>query len=292
MAVGEYRIASVIYTLAERWDGKTWTVEPTPNPAGMNLWDLSGVSCTSATACMAVGTYINASADSVTLAERWNGTTWTVEPTPNPVPTFPGNNGLESVSCTSATACTAVGEFNVPSTNVTVYSTMAERWNGTTWTIQTTPTPTGATSPNLEGVSCTSATACTAVGTSNSEGPTTGASFTVAEKWNGTTWTVEPTPSPNGVKSSILYNVSCTSATACTAVGGGGNGPTSHKQNSRSVAEKWNGTTWTVEPTPSPNGVKSSSLYNVSCTSATACIAVGGFAKATKANFTLAEHRA
>jgi hypothetical protein len=41
---------------------------------------------------------------------------------------------------------------------------MAQVWDGTTWTIQTPPHATGAFASTLNGVSCTSATACTAVG--------------------------------------------------------------------------------------------------------------------------------
>ncbi|MDQ6805931.1 MAG: hypothetical protein M3065_13410, partial [Actinomycetota bacterium] len=55
-------------TLAEAWDGTTWTLQPTPNPAGSSGW-LSGVSCTSATACTAAGF----SSGPVTLAERYSG---------------------------------------------------------------------------------------------------------------------------------------------------------------------------------------------------------------------------
>ena len=45
------------------------------------LW---AVSCTSATACTAVGYYATTSGASAALAERWNGTAWAVQPTPNP----------------------------------------------------------------------------------------------------------------------------------------------------------------------------------------------------------------
>ena len=46
---------------------------------------------------------------------------------------------LDSVSCSSATACTAVGEVS-PSVNASGnHVTLAERWNGTTWVIQPTP---------------------------------------------------------------------------------------------------------------------------------------------------------
>ena len=42
--------------------------------------------------------------------------------------------------------------------------TLAEVRNGTSWTVQTTPNPPGATESSLYGVLCSPATACTAVG--------------------------------------------------------------------------------------------------------------------------------
>jgi len=65
------------------------------------------------------------------------------------------------VSCTSAQACTAVGDHGA-STSPNL--TLAERWNGTAWTIQDTPNPVGATASELRGISCISASACTAAG--------------------------------------------------------------------------------------------------------------------------------
>ncbi len=105
--------------------------------------------------CTAVGSYSNGG-NSVTLAERWDGTSWTVQPTPSPGQ----NDNLTSVSCTSDIACTAAGYENNAGTQVT----LAERWDGTSWTVEPTP----SLSPNpyntLFGVSCTSPAACTAVG--------------------------------------------------------------------------------------------------------------------------------
>ena len=149
-------------TLAERWNGTSWKVQSTPNPPGGQHNSLQGISCTSATACTAVGNYFNSAGKLVTLAERWNGTAWTVQGTPNP--SGAGGSYLEGVSCTSATACTAVGysdqDLRLPPV------TLAERWNGTAWTIEPTPDPTGgqSLSRRLSGVSCTTATTCTAVG--------------------------------------------------------------------------------------------------------------------------------
>ena len=58
-------------------------------------------------------------------------------------------------------------------------------------------------------------TACTAVGVS---GNSSGVTSTLIESWNGTRWSVVPSPSP-GTGGNDLYGVSCVSATACTAVG-------------------------------------------------------------------------
>ena len=54
------------------------------------------------------------------MAERWNGTAWAMQSIPNPN----GSGQLNGVSCTSASACTAVGYYGG-------YVTLAERWNGT-----------------------------------------------------------------------------------------------------------------------------------------------------------------
>jgi hypothetical protein len=276
-AVGSYGIAGALLTLAERWDGTSWTIQPTPNPTGAKGSSLSGVSCTSATVCTAVGNYTNSGGTQLTLAERWDGTAWTIQPTPNP--TGAADNRLFGVSCTSATACTAVGSYASAGGLVT----LAERWDGTAWTIQPTPNPTGAGDSSLQGVSCTSATACTAVG---NYFDTTAGFLTLAERWDGTTWTIQPTPNPAGGQDNFLSGVSCTSATACTAAGSfinnaGTSGGT--------LAERWDGTTWTALTTPNPAGGAVSSLSGVSCTSATACTAVGNSSNSTRIPVTLAE---
>ena len=49
----------------------------------MGIIVLAGVSCASASACTATGYYYNGSVYP-TLAERWNGTKWSIEHTPNP----------------------------------------------------------------------------------------------------------------------------------------------------------------------------------------------------------------
>jgi hypothetical protein len=217
---------------------------------------LNTVACASASACMAAGAYSNSSGTSQTLAERWDGTNWTIQPTPNRAG---GPNFLLGVACPASSACAAAG-YSINSSGT--FRALAEQWNGTQWTIQPTPNPTGAASSVLAGVSCTAASACTATGTS-ANGP-------LAERWDGTTWRIQHTPNPAGGGS--LAAVSCTSAMACTAVGARTD---SFGNPTATLAEQWNGTNWTIQPTPNPAGAPGTALFGVSCTASTFCMAVG-----------------
>jgi len=76
---------------------------PSPSPA---YNELDGVSCVSATACTAVGSYSSGGANTRTLVESWDGANWSVVPSPSPAPSY---NQLDGVSCVSAAACTAAG---------------------------------------------------------------------------------------------------------------------------------------------------------------------------------------
>ncbi len=268
MVVGSYAFtADSGFTLAERWNGKKWSLGTPAKPAGATSSGLSSVSCTSSSSCIAVGGY-DTTSGSLTLAERWNGKTWSIQKTVNPANTSPG---LVSVSCTSNTACTAVGDYIDNSTSNDL--SLAERWNGSSWSLQSTPNPGLGVSDLLSAVSCSSSKSCTAVG----EYVKAGAHGTVplAEHWNGTSWTVQAMPNPKG--GTDLFGIACASH-ACTAVG-------SHFTSQKglfdaTVAEHWNGKRWLIQPTPNPAGTAvTASLSGVFCTSSTACTAVGNVQK-------------
>ena len=162
---------------------------------------LQGVSCPSANACVAVGGDSGAA-----VAERWNGRTWSIQPTPSARNEYVQ---LQAAACTSPAGCTAVGHL---STN----RTLAERWDGRKWSIQRTSQPHGAIKASLAGISCGAPRACTAVGSYTTA---LGRERPLAERWNGRKWSIQPTPIPAGATSSKLTSVSCASPTACTAVG-------------------------------------------------------------------------
>ncbi len=267
-------------TFAERWNGTEWTIQSTPNPTKTGAsgeWaQLMAVSCSSSTACTAVGSYLKETKVSA-LVERWNGTEWAIQSTPG---TGAEASFLLGVSCTSSTACTAVG-YHTGSSEPAV--PLAERWNGTEWKIQTTPSPEGAKASQLKAVSCTSSTACTATGYYQNSA---GVKVTLAESWNGTEWKIQSTPNPEGAKASEFEGVSCSSSTACVAVG--------NYQSSAGVdlplSETWSGTEWKVRSTPTPEGAKKGVLEGVSCSSSTACAAVGFYENSPGGWVTLAEY--
>ena len=241
--------------------GLAWSVVPSPNikPAANNN-QLSAVSCVSATDCLAVGGQTGGTANgpvTTALIESWNGTAWSVAASPRP-----GHRYLYGVSCTSAARCTAVGVNYVNTANAT--TPLAESWNGTRWSV--TPNP-GQVGSELVGVSCPSPTACTAVGDQlNGKGYYQ----TLTEFWNGTKWSIVPSPDiGHGTNENFLTGVSCISPAACTAVGQYG------VAHSAPLVESWNGTRWTI--VPSPNRNDSGVLNGVSCASLTSCVAVGTY---------------
>jgi hypothetical protein len=225
--------------VAAHWDGRTWQAEPVPRlrPAPQTLV-LASVSCTSATFCMAVGdasrgagAQPSAAYRDITLAAMWNGSRWRMVVTPSPSRA----SELSGVSCTSPTACTAVGS------SASRGRTLAERWNGVRWAVQRTPNARRIGYTVLTAVSCATPTACTAVGDYN------GGAFGIAEHWNGARWTIERLPVPPGAPGEgplvLPAGVSCITATACVTVG------TTQNQ---TLAEAWTGARWTVQRTPDP----------------------------------------
>ncbi len=269
-AVGYYRNSGGVFPLAERWNGTGWALQSPVAPAGSLATFLNGVSCMSATACMAVGTIDNSSTKSIQdLAEYWNGTTWAIQPTQAAFAKV--DFTLGAVSCTSGTDCLAVGAYQSHFSSSPAYEPWAEHWNGSSWS-GNVPDLEGSAANVLTGVSCTSATACTAIGYyENTSSLTKG--LPLAERWNGAGWTLQYPPVP---LSSIGYGshfdgVSCASATACTAVGSY-NDATGR---TLTLGESWDGTSWSLGSTANPALATQSALYGVSCVSPAVCTAVG-----------------
>jgi hypothetical protein len=245
---------------AERWNGSSWAVQPVKIP-GAGATALNAVSCTAAARCTAVGNVFITRRGQRPLAERWDGHAWAIQPTPAP----PGSNPsrLSAVSCNAADNCVAVGTISNPGS--TLGPPMAESWDGSSWTLQAIPDPSGSFGVLLTGLSCASATSCFATGenfTSLVNNPSS--TQALVEHWDGSTWTIQPVPIAGGAPDSALNGVSCVSATSCTAVGHYVRG---------ALAEYWNGSVWRQQQTTHPAG--HNQLAGVSCLFAHSCTAVG-----------------
>lgn len=248
-------------TLAEHWNGKTWSVQPTPLSHAHS--ELNGVACSSPAACTAVGDrLISSEAKLVTVAMRWNGKTWARQPTPN---SQTAENELFSVSCPAATACTAIGSNGLPLGS----ATLAEHWNGRTWKLQPVPKPTGGPG-RMRSVACASATSCVAVGV-NYANQGMARQRPVSVVWNGSTWKLAPVPYPQQATDAELFGVGCSAATACTAVGNYQPGT----GGSRTMADRWNGTSWARQDSATPPGFPIVYLSSVSCPASRVCITIG-----------------
>jgi hypothetical protein len=268
------------HALIERWGESGWSIEPTPaagtaiNPA------LDAVACSSASVCTAVGSYQHG-----TLVLRWDGLGWSRQTSPSP-----GQDGAElhAVSCPSARSCMAVGQAYQPPTPGApmVPMTLAEAWDGNSWRVLTTPRLPGTYDSFLTGVSCTSATACMAVGWADPQGGANPSPLLVAERWDGTSWTAQKLSIPSGFWGGRLSAISCPAPTSCTAVG-----YYDDAGSFATLAERWSGTRWVAQRPPNPGGMGDARLYGVSCVKAGVCTAVGQYLDAKAGVMvTLAEH--
>ena len=249
--------------LAERWDGRTWSVQPAPAPSGAVSY-LSGVSCSSARVCLAVGYAGNrAGTEGVPVAERWDGHRWTTQRTARATGARAGF--LSGVSCTGPRACTAVGFANDADGT---QAPLVEHWNGGRWRLAPMAQLPGQLATQLAGVACAGERSCTAVGFFTN---VTGIDVMLAEHWNGARWAQQRPRYPAGARYVQFAGVSCPSSRECTAVGlfndiRGANAM---------LVERSDAGRWTIERTPAGAGLSSRSLGGVACPSSTICTAVG-----------------
>jgi hypothetical protein len=246
-----------------------WQFTPSQDPAVHNGLGARGVSCATSTFCMAVGYYL-VGANGYPLIQQWNGSNWTTK-TLSVSPQF--NFSLDGVSCVSATFCEAVGYTQTSGSSPELPLAMV--WNGSSWSTQAVPLPSGQTGGQLSSVSCLSATWCLAVGDStpaaNSQQGQAGSVM-----WNGSQWTnVATAPNPVGPGiSPNLYtyfsSVACTSPSWCLAVGGW---EFTDGSFGSGLLEQWNGHAWSqsvAHPAAGQNW-----LASVSCAGPQFCAAVG-----------------
>jgi len=186
-----------------------WAIQTMPEPEGAVSSELHGIDCTATPFCIAVGSYVDGSGKEWAMSATWSGTSWTLKTVAKPTGE-PKGSILLDVSCASSSSCTGVGGYR-NSSNVQV--SLVERWNGTSWSHQSSPNPVGSTNTVFQGVSCISGALCVAVGDWFN-----GKWQPMAQEWTGAAWALDTTPTPVGASFSLLEGGAC-SATTCLASG-------------------------------------------------------------------------
>lgn len=228
----------------------TMSAPAPPAPAGVETTfksaELSSISCTSASNCVAVGTYAYSgyvksqlTYDYGAVIEHWDGSTWTNVYKVDPTPTIFAGAGVQfglasnrsgDISCVAdggtatGTACTAVGW-----SEGSLVMLQLDPGDWTKWKTVTGPQIGTSIDPEYQmtSVSCSSPSACTAIG----EEGVSATSFALT--YDGSQWTeqaVAPDPSELqfgfGRYANTLpdASISCASATSCTVAGSEGPG--------------------------------------------------------------------
>jgi len=266
--------ATVRQSMAMSWNGKRWTIVPSPNLGSNESNFLISVSCVPTGYCKAIGVWSQKFQETSSqrmpkliekpLAMSWDGATWSLDSTDS----LPDFSALRSISCVSSTSCVSAGVRFVnktPTSSKDSYPVpMIAKWDGVSWTQELLPSEMSSIVGDLSSISCVSIAKCVTVGSISNGMP-------LSLTWNGTSW-VSHFPSVS-VENAQLSSVSCSSEIFCVAVGTWGYASTTSAIQNLSLA--WNGNSWAQLTTPAFNLYRSDFLRSVSCRAPDECLAVG-----------------
>lgn len=266
----------------------TWSAVTSPN-SGSGANGLFAIAASAANDVWAVGDFKNSGGVAQTLAEHWNGSAWSIVPTPNQ---GAGDNVLSSVVAIGPTDAWAVGYSRAD--NNSPRQSLTEHWNGSSWT--NIPNPQVASASNsLFGVGADASNDVWAVGRSLAV-PTTilgPRGQTLTMHWNGSAWSTVATPTPTGATGSFDVNelsaVKVLAANDAWAVGD----VVDYTGSSVSLGplaliEHWNGTGWT-QVAAAPDNPNGDFLSDISGT-ANDLWTVGGQGSSSTTDRVLTEH--
>jgi hypothetical protein len=244
------------------------------NLGSQDYEELTSIRCFSATSCIAVGTTggggsIVSAGTSRALVSVLTGSTWSQRLLPNP---SSDNDGIaNSISCTSASSCVAVGTagdvFGGPAPPPSTYAAYGAALATGTWSLDA-PSVGGAPQAALFGMSCPAPGTCLSVGRALTE---TGLKRPILESLTSGRWALAQLAMPAGATSAGLYAISCPKAGSCVAVG---------RYVARSGAwlpyvDVLDAGRWKPTAVPGKAGFINVGLFGVSCVSITWCVAVG-----------------
>jgi hypothetical protein len=225
--------------LALHWDGTAWSVSPSASALGSQLTD--GVADISPTdAYMIGGALGNMNTGRVA---QWNGSSWSRLTVPVPSGAGPTST-LNAISADGPNDVWIAGTYQLNPTDLR-RETYTLHWNGSTWSVVLMPlNPSSDINAyyQINAIQANSPTDVWAVGYSSVVDSTT--SSELIEHWNGTAWSIVPSP---GLDAALGGVTTVNAANDVWAVGSfvpsGGTG-------AQTLTLNWNGTAWTQVASP------------------------------------------
>lgn len=240
-----FSCSSLIKPLALHWDGVKWNSVPTPQLRTSDNSAFNGVLAFASNDVYAVGYTPAANNAALTLLEHWDGTSWSIVPTPNANQT---GNYLYSIAANSPTDIWLVGAKVAP--NVPV-RTLTLHFDGATWKVVPSPNPQQSFELDqnvLLSVRAVSASDVTAVGYILDSGGQR--ELTLIEHWDGTRWKVVPSPNQSTSAGSLnrLTSLASVSGTNQYATGFFEDAATNGQHTT--LVTHFDGVSWTTIPSP------------------------------------------
>jgi hypothetical protein len=273
-AVGRYNDAAGYKTLALHWNGSAWSIVATPN-VGSAFNQIFSVAAISSNNAWAVGASSNDNLIYQTLIEHWDGNQWSVVPSP----LAPGTSSfLYGIAAVAANDIWAVGYIQV---GFSAQKPLTMHWDGSSWSLVLSPGSAPNNQDILWAVTVVSANDVWAAGYSTDA--VSGQFRTLIEHWNGSAWSIVPSPNPTGSIYNFVWGIEAVSANDIWVMGRSYTGaayPT--------LIEHWTGSAWSV--TPSPAEEFYNELYDASALSSTDVWAVGRYGGGFSDNIAMVTH--
>jgi len=217
----------------------------------------------------AVGERLNSQYQDRALVEVWNGTKWSIAEIPQPGDV---RDMLFAASALSPSDVWVVGDQE--SANG-VFETLAEHWNGSTWTVVPTPDP-GSSGNHLYAVDAVSPDDVWAAGQQlGAQFPDNG----LVEHWDGHSWSVVPVPA--ATTAAVMLDGIAATADVPSRGGLGGSSPLadtvyvageadSASQGGRPLIETYQDGAWQTASLPAAAGSLWTNLWGITVAAGTA----------------------
>lgn len=276
-------------SLVEHWNGTRWQIISTPGGSAETLNAVAGTGPDDVWAAGSLNLAPPRPAGDNTFFEHFNGTRWQAVTGPA------GNFSEDPVDVTALAALSpsdvwAVGTQNPEGAGLPGSLNMAAHWDGKSWAIVPTPNlgdsvsqldvPTGVTAVSANDVWASGVEQTGCLADSARGGPRLTATSQCLKPyvlhWDGTAWSLIQTPDP-GAFGSALEGITALSASDIWAVGvtlASATGPV------RTLTEHFDGTSWSVAPSPDPGKAGDDELFAVGSPGGHQLDAVGGAAVA------------